>query len=188
MELDELCGNLYNALYYLLADPPHHVTLHLEDRASPNHFGSLYILKFNITTRDTTCTDDCPEIRSGRENHLLKQISCSISTGNLPLAEKFHVVVLDHLDESKLTHLLWVADVQTTWVHFKEWVRETKLLAMDDESHLNFAIICDPVDCNHVLYAYDVGDSLLAKPNPELVSWELALLGDLQTTAIAYHV
>jgi hypothetical protein len=43
MELDELCGNLDNALHYLLAVPPHHVTLHLEDGASPNHFGGLHI-------------------------------------------------------------------------------------------------------------------------------------------------
>jgi hypothetical protein len=150
MEVDELCGNLDNALYYLLAIPPHRNTLHLEEGVSPNLCGSLYILKCNITTRDTTCTDDCPEIRSGRENHLLKQIPCSSSTGNLPLAEKFHVV-LNHLDESKLTHLLWLADVQTTRVHFKEQVRETKLLAMDDKSCLNLAIICDPVDFNQVL-------------------------------------
>jgi hypothetical protein len=109
------------------------------------------------------------------------------STGNLPLAKKFHVV-LDRLDESKLTHFLWIADVQTTWVYFNEQVRETKLLAMDDRSHLNFAIIYDPVDLDQVLLAYDVGDSLLAKPNPELVSRELALVGDPQTTAIACHV
>jgi hypothetical protein len=150
MEFDELCGNLDNALHYLLAISLHRVTLHLEDRASLNHFGSLYILECNISTRDTTCTDDCPEICSGRENHLFEQIFCSSSTGNLPLDKKFHVV-LDHLDESKLTHFLWIADVQTTRVHFKEQVRETKLLAMDDKSWLNFAIICDPVDFNQLL-------------------------------------
>jgi hypothetical protein len=71
MDLDELCENLDNALHYLLEVPPHPVSLHLEDGASPNPFGSLYILDCNITTQDTTCTDDCPEIRSGRENHLL---------------------------------------------------------------------------------------------------------------------
>jgi hypothetical protein len=64
MELDELCGNLDNALHYPLAIPPHHVTFHLEDGASPNHFGSLYILKCNITTQETTCTNNCPEIHS----------------------------------------------------------------------------------------------------------------------------
>jgi hypothetical protein len=53
----------------------------------------------------------------------------------------FHVV-LDRLDESKLTHLLWIADVQTTRVHFEEQVRETKLFVMDNKSRLNFAIIC----------------------------------------------
>ncbi len=67
MELDELCGSLDNALHYLLAIPPHRVTLHLEDGASSNHFGGLYILECNITPQDTTCTDDCPEICSGRE-------------------------------------------------------------------------------------------------------------------------
>jgi hypothetical protein len=161
MELDELCGNLDNVLHYHLVIPPGRVTLHLEDRAFTNHFSGLYILKCNITTQDTTCTDVCPEIRSGRENHLFGQILCSSSTGNLPLAEKFHVV-LDCLDESKLTHLLRVADAQTTHVHFEEQVRETKLLVMDDKSHLNFAIIRDPVVFNQVLLAHDVGDSLLA--------------------------
>jgi len=132
MELGELYENLDNALHYLLAIPSHPVTLHLEDGASPNHFGSLHILECNITIRDTTCTKKFPEIRSGRENHLFEQILCLSSTGNLPLAKKFHVV-LDHLDESKLTHFLWIADVQTTRVHFKEQVRETKLLAMDNK-------------------------------------------------------
>jgi hypothetical protein len=145
MELDELCGNLDNALHYLLAVPPHHVTLHLEDGAPPNHFGSLHILECNITTQDTTCTKKFPEIRSGRENHLFKQILCLSSTSNLPLAKKFHVV-LDRQDESRLTHFLWIADVQTTRVHFKEQVRETTLLAMDNKSRLNFTIICDPID------------------------------------------
>ena len=129
---------------YLLAIPLHHVTLHLKDGASPNHFGGLHILECNITTWDTTCTDNCLEIRSGRENHLFKQILCSSSTGNLPLAKEFHVV-FDHLDKSKLTHLLWVANVQTTRMHLKEQVRETKLLMMDNKGCFNFAIICDPI-------------------------------------------
>jgi hypothetical protein len=100
MELDELCGNLNNALHYLLAIPPHPVTLHLEDGASPNHFSSLHILECNITP-------------------MTLKTFCSSSTSNLPLAKKFHVV-LDHLDESKLTHFLWIADVQATWMHLKE--------------------------------------------------------------------
>jgi hypothetical protein len=66
MELDELCGNLDNALHYPLAIPPHCVTLHLENGASPNHFGILYILKCNITTRDTTGTDDCQSAVEGK--------------------------------------------------------------------------------------------------------------------------
>ncbi len=147
MELDELCGNLDNALHYLLAIPPHHVTHHLQDGASPNHFGGLYILKCNITTQDTSCNDDCPEIRSRKESHLFEQIPCSSSTGNLLLAKQFHVV-FDRLDESKLTHLLLIAYVQTTQVHFEEQIRETILLAMNDKSCLNFAIISDPVDFN----------------------------------------
>jgi hypothetical protein len=119
MELDEHCENFDNALHYPLAVPPCHVTLHLEDGASPNHFGSLYILECNITTQDTTCTDDCPEIHNGRENHLFEQILCSSSAGNLPLAKKSHVV-LNRLDKSRLTHLLLIADVQTTQVHLEE--------------------------------------------------------------------
>jgi hypothetical protein len=151
MDLDKLFGNLDNAVHYPLAIPPHHVTLHLEDRASPNHFNGLYILECNITTQYTTCTDNCPEICSGKENHLFEQILCLTGTGNLPLAKKFHVA-LDHLDESKLTHLLQIADVQTTWVHLEEQVRETKLLAMDNECHLKLAIIlCDLIDLDQVL-------------------------------------
>ncbi len=145
-----LCGNLDNALHYLPVVLPHRVTLHHEDRASPNHFGGLHILECNITTQDTACTDDCPEIRSGRENHLLKKVLCSSSTGNLLLAKKFNVA-LDHLDEFTLTHLLWIADVQTTRVHFEEQVRETNMSAIDEESCLRFAIICDPIDLNQVL-------------------------------------
>jgi hypothetical protein len=131
MELDELCGNLDNALHYLLAIPPCSVTLHLEYRVPPNHFGGLHILEYNITTRDTTCTDDCPKIHSGRGNHLFEQNLCLSSTGNLPLAKKSHVI-FDRLDESKLTHFLWIADVQTTRMHLEEQVRKTKLLAMDN--------------------------------------------------------
>ncbi len=37
-------------------------------------------------------------------------------------------------------------------------------------------------------FKHDVGNSLLAKPNSELVSREPALLGDLQSTTIACHV
>jgi hypothetical protein len=109
---------------------------YLEDGASPNYFGELYILGCNITTWDTTCTDNCPEICKGRENHLFKQ---SCSTGNLPLAKKFHVV-LDHLDESKLTHLLQIADVQTTQVHLKEHVRKKHVLLckLSPASHFFF--------------------------------------------------
>jgi hypothetical protein len=111
----------------------------------------ITVLPFILRTeRPPPCTDDCLEIHSGRENHLFKQILCSNSTSNLPLAKKFHFV-LDRLDESKLTHLLWIADVQTTRVHLKEQVRETKLLAMDNKSCLNFAIICDPLDPDQVL-------------------------------------
>jgi hypothetical protein len=72
------------------------------------------------------------------------------STCNLPLAKKSHVV-FDHLDESKLTHFLWIEDVQNTQVHFEEQVRDTKLLAMDIKSRLNFAIICDTIDLDQVL-------------------------------------
>ncbi len=93
MELDELYGNLNDALHYLLVVPPHCVTLYLEDGASPNHFGGLHILERNITTWDSACTFDCPEIHSGMENHLFKQILCLSCTGNLPLAKKSHDVV-----------------------------------------------------------------------------------------------
>ena len=59
---------------------------------------------------------------------------------------------------------------------------------MDSKSHGNLAIICCPINLYEILKAYDVGNNLLAKPNPEFVSWEFSLLGDIQTTAIACHV
>jgi len=104
---------LHKSLAILL----HCITFHFENRASPNHFGGLPILECDITTRDITFTDDCPEIRCGKDNHLLEQNPCLSSTGNLSLAKKIHV--FDHLDKSKLTHLLGVANVQTAWMHFK---------------------------------------------------------------------
>ncbi len=58
---------------------------------------------------------------------------------------------------------------------------------MDDESHVNLAVICYPIYLDKILKAYDIGDSLLAKPHPQFVSWEFALLVDPQTTAIACH-
>jgi hypothetical protein len=136
IELNELCGNFDDALYYPLAVPPHCVTIHLENRASPNHFGGHYILECNITTLDSTCTNNCPEICSEKEDHLFGKILCSSSTGNLPLAKEFHVV-FDCLDKSKLTHLLCVANVQTTTMHLKEQVGEIKLLTMDNKGCFN---------------------------------------------------
>jgi hypothetical protein len=150
MELNELCRNFDNALHYPIAIPPHCVTFHLEDGASPIPFCGLYILECTITTWDTTCADNCPGICRGRENHLFKQILCLSSTGNLLLAKKFHFV-FDSLDKSKLTHLLWVANVQTTRMHLKEEVRETKLLMMDVKGHFSFAIICDPINLDKAI-------------------------------------
>jgi hypothetical protein len=73
-------------------------------------------------------------------------------------------------------------------MYVKKQVWETKLLTVDNKSCANLAIICYPIDLDEILKAYDFGDSHLAKPNPKFVSWEFALLGDLQTTAISCHV
>lgn len=62
------------------------------------------------------------------------------------------------------------------------------MLKVDNKSCVNLAIICYPIDLDEILKAYDVGNSLLTKPKPKFVSWEFALLGDPQTTAIACHV
>jgi hypothetical protein len=43
-------------------------------------------------------------------------------------------------------------------VHFKKQVRQTKRASMDNKSCVHFAVICDPVDLDDILEAYDVGD------------------------------
>ena len=99
-------------------------------------------------------------------------------TGNLPLAEQLHVVFYS-LDETKLTHLLWVTYMQPTRVHFKKQIWQAKLSTMDHKCCVHFTIISHSVDLDKILETNDVGDSFLAKPYPEFVSRQLALLRDV---------
>jgi hypothetical protein len=59
---------------------------------------------------------------------------------------------------------------------------------MDNESCAPFAVICDPIDLDKILEAYDVGDGIFTEPHPKLVAGYLALLRDLQTTTVAHHI
>jgi hypothetical protein len=71
--------------------------------------------------------------------------------------------------------------MQPARVHFKKQVRQTKHVVMGSKSFICFTIICDPVDLDKILEAYDVGDGILTEPHPNLVDRYLALLHDLQT-------
>jgi hypothetical protein len=59
---------------------------------------------------------------------------------------------------------------------------------MDNKSCVYFAVICDPVDIDKILEAYDVGDGAFTEPHPQLVARYLALLSDIQTTTVACHI
>jgi hypothetical protein len=59
---------------------------------------------------------------------------------------------------------------------------------MDNKSSVHFAVICDPVDLDKILEAYDVGDGVFTEPHPKLVARYLALLCDLQTTTVTCHI
>ncbi len=59
---------------------------------------------------------------------------------------------------------------------------------MDSKSCVHFTVICDPVDLDKILEAYDVGDGFFTEPNPKPVARYLELLRDLQTTTIAHHI
>ncbi len=91
------------------------------------------------------------------------------------------------LKESELTHLLGVAHMQTTGMHFKQQFRQPESTAMDNKCCIHLAIIGHSVALDEILEANNVGDCLLAVPGQVLVAWYLALLGDPQTTTIACH-
>ena len=58
---------------------------------------------------------------------------------------------------------------------------------MNNKGCVHLAIIGHSVTLDEILEAYNVGNSLLAVPDWILVAWDVAFLGDLQTTAIARH-
>ncbi len=51
-----------------------------------------------------------------------------------------------------------------------------------------FPVICDPVDLDEILEAYDIGNGFFTEPHPKLVARYLALFCDLETTTIACHI
>ncbi len=75
--------------------------------------------------------------------------------------------------------------MQTAGMHFKQQVRQPKSTAMDNECHVQLAIISYSVALDEILDTNNVSYCLLAVPNRVLVAWYLALLGDPKTTAIA---
>ncbi len=58
---------------------------------------------------------------------------------------------------------------------------------MDHKCRVHFTIISHS-DLDQILEIDDVGDSLLAKSYPELVSGQLAFLRDPETSTIACHI
>ena len=59
---------------------------------------------------------------------------------------------------------------------------------MDHKCRVHFAVISHSVDLDEILETNDVGNSLLAKPYPELVSGQPAFFRDPETSAIARHI
>ncbi len=70
--------------------------------------------------------------------------------------------------------------MQSTRVHFKQQVGQTKGIAMHNKCGIDLGVIGDPVALDPGLEAYNVGYSLAAEPDLELVPWNLALVGNLE--------
>ena len=119
LKLDELHGYLDNALHCLHGIFSPHVTLHFQHRMTPNDFSGLHILRRDLAPGDSSCTYYCSKVCCRWIDHLLVQVSCPYCPCNLSLAEQLHVV-LNGLEKSKLTHLPWIADVQSAWMHLKQ--------------------------------------------------------------------
>jgi hypothetical protein len=120
------------------------------------------ILMVSSDTGTPRYTYNCSVIRCRGIDQFFVQVSSSYCTCYLSLAEKLHVV-LNCLDKSKLTHLLWVADVHTARVHFKQQIRQAKCTAVNNKCCVQLAIIGHPVTLDEVLEANDVGDGFLAE-------------------------
>ncbi len=56
LEFDELLGDFDNTLPQALANPSNCIPFHLEDKLTPNHFGSLDIINSHIRPWNTTST------------------------------------------------------------------------------------------------------------------------------------
>ncbi len=61
--------------------------------------------------------------------------------------------------------LLWIAEVQTARVHFKQQIRQAKCTVVDNECCVQLTIIGHPVMHDKVLEENDVGDGFLAEPD-----------------------
>ena len=77
--------------------------------------------------------------------------------------------------------------MQSTRVHLKQQVRQSKSTAMHNKCGINLAVIRNPVALDEVLEAYDVGYSLAAEPDLVLVPRNLALVGNLEAPTITRH-
>jgi hypothetical protein len=62
---------------------------------------------------------------------------------------------------------------------------KNRCTAMDKQISCPLCCICDPVDLDKILEAFDVGDGFLTEPDPKLVARYLVLFCDLQTTTVA---
>jgi hypothetical protein len=118
VKFNQLATNLDHVLDKSLCVPSHRIPFCLENQA-PNHFGGLNIFQSDFTSQYAISTDNCPEICSGWEDHHFIQILCMGCIGFLLLDKQLHVVFY-RLDETKITHLLMVTNMQSARVHLKE--------------------------------------------------------------------
>jgi hypothetical protein len=97
---------------------------------TPNYFGSLDISGFKSLPGILALTFSL-KVQCRGKYHLFEQILCLDCSGYLLFAEQLHVILIN-LDKAKLTHLLRVAYMQPTWMHFKK-VRQTSCTVMVNE-------------------------------------------------------
>jgi hypothetical protein len=118
LELDELLGNLDNALRHMLAILSDCIPFHLEDRLAPDYICGFDIINYHVCFWNSTSTNNSTEIRGQGGNQFFIKIPLLVCPNVLALAEQLHIV-MHSLDKSKLTHLLGVAHMQTAGMHLK---------------------------------------------------------------------
>ena len=77
--------------------------------------------------------------------------------------------------------------MQSTRVHLKQQVRQSKSTAMHNKCGINLTVVSDSVALDKVLEAYNVGNGLAAEPDLLLVPRNLALVGNLEAPTITRH-